>query len=79
VHRRLLEGDVPHAGRLEDESARAGTASLSEMKKRQGDKPCLSPPALPRQEVRHLNHYLWRLCHETINYLRNRRVCKAFA
>ncbi len=33
VHRRLLEGDVPHAGRLEDESARAGTASLSEMKK----------------------------------------------
>lgn len=46
------------------------------MKKRQGDKPCLSPPALPRQEVRHLNHYLWRLCHETINYLRNRRVCK---
>ncbi|EBM7589305.1 hypothetical protein EHH34_21560 [Salmonella enterica subsp. enterica serovar Infantis] len=42
-------------------------------------KPCLSPPALPRQEVRHLNHYLWRLCHETINYLRNRRVCKASA
>ncbi len=24
------------------------------MKKKQGDKPCLSPPALPRQEVRHL-------------------------
>lgn len=47
--------------------------------KRQGDKPCLSPPALPRQEARHLNHYLWRLCHETINYLRNRRVCKASA
>ncbi|STH28047.1 Uncharacterised protein [Escherichia coli] len=54
-------------------------APLSEMKKRQGDKPCLSPPALPRQEARHLNHYLWRLCHETINYLRNRRVCKASA
>nr|QEG95474.1 hypothetical protein EC0638J-ColB-ColM_00086 [Escherichia coli] len=49
------------------------------MKKRQGDKPCLSPPALPRQEVRHLNHYLWRLRHEAINYLRNRRVCKASA
>lgn len=32
------------------------------MKKRQGDKPCLSPPVLPRQEVRYLNHYLWRLC-----------------
>ncbi len=27
------------------------------MKKRQGDKPCLSPPALPRQEVRHLIIY----------------------
>ncbi|ENC40951.1 hypothetical protein ECP02999172_5369, partial [Escherichia coli P0299917.2] len=50
--RRLLEGDVPHAGRLEDESARAGTAPLSEMKKRQGDKPCLSPPLLPSQEER---------------------------
>lgn len=36
VHRRLLEGDVPHAGRLEDESARAGTASLSGMKKKAG-------------------------------------------
>ncbi len=64
VHRRLLEGDVPHAGRLEDESALAGTASLSGMKK-QGDKPRLSPPALPRTESGISFTQLWRLCHET--------------
>ncbi|EFR3287347.1 hypothetical protein IR455_003089 [Salmonella enterica subsp. enterica serovar Anatum] len=36
VHRWLLEGDVPLAGRLEDEIARACTASLSGMKKGRG-------------------------------------------